>query len=133
MKSAFRIVAAVAALAALIAVPVLAGNTGKHPDYNAAAEVTLKGKVLEVTVKPDWMGDKAVNLILDTPDKKKVHVDVAPNDFITLMGLVLSTGDELEITGSWVKLDGEDVLLARQIRKQNVVISVRAPGGKPVW
>lgn len=130
MKRAFWIVVAVAVL---VAVPVLAGNAGKHPEYNASAEVTLKGKAAEVTVKPDWMGDRAVNILLDTPDKKKVHVDIAPNDFITLMGLVLSTGDELEITGSWAKLDGEDVLLARQIRKQNIVISVRAPSGKPVW
>lgn len=129
MKRAFWIVVAVA----LVAVPVLAANAGNRPEYNASTEVTLKGKAVEVTVKPDWMGDNSVNILLDTPDRKKIHIDVAPNDFITLMGLVLSTGDDLEITGSWVKLDGEDVLLARQIRKQNVVISVRAPNGKPVW
>lgn len=130
MKRAFWILLAVAAL---VTAPVLAAPPAKHPDYNPSAEVTLKGKAAEVTVKPDWMGDKSVNILLDTPDKKKVHVDIAPNDFITLMGLVLSTGDDLEITGSWVKMNGEDVLLARQIRKQNVVISVRGPNGKPVW
>ncbi len=124
--------AAVAVVVALAAVPASAQN-GKHPEYNVKAEVTVKGKAVEVTVKPDWMGDKSVNILLAGGDQKKVHVDVAPEDLVKLLDLVVTPGDDLEITGCWATWNGEQVLLARQIRKSNVVIAVRSPEGKPVW
>jgi hypothetical protein len=44
-----------------------------------------------------------------------------------------SKGDEIAVTGSKVKQDGADLVLAREVVKGNVTLVLRDDKGNPVW
>jgi hypothetical protein len=49
------------------------------------------------------------------------------------MGSTLAKGDEVSLTGSKVKQDGADMILAREVVKGNDTLVLRDDKGKPVW
>jgi hypothetical protein len=49
------------------------------------------------------------------------------------MGITFSKGDEITFTGSKVKQDGADMMLAREIVKGQDTLVFRDDKGKPVW
>ena len=49
------------------------------------------------------------------------------------IGVIFSKGDEIAVTGSKVKQDGADVVLAREVVKGNDTLVLRDDKGNPVW
>jgi hypothetical protein len=49
------------------------------------------------------------------------------------MGSNLAKGDEVNLTGSKVKQDGSDLILAREVSKGSDTLVLRDDKGKPVW
>jgi hypothetical protein len=49
------------------------------------------------------------------------------------MGVGFSKGDEIAVTGSKVKQDGADLVLAREVVKGNDTLVLRDDKGNPVW
>ena len=50
------------------------------------------------------------------------------------MGVAFKADDEIEITGSKVKLDGADMTLAREVvKKDGDTLTLRFKDGKPAW
>lgn len=109
------------------------GSTNKLPSYDAKSEVVVKGRVTNVAAIPDWMGEKGVNVTLQTPEAVLVHVDTAPVEFLKMLDFAVANGDDLEVTGAWSHWDGNRVLLARIVTRQKVAVCVRDPEGRPVW
>jgi hypothetical protein len=48
-------------------------------------------------------------------------------------GMEFVKGDEVEITGSKVKLDDKSLVLAREVVKGNNTVVLRDKKGEPVW
>jgi len=109
------------------------GSTKKLPSYDVKSEVVVKGRVTNVAAIPDWMGEKGVNVTLQTPEAVLVHVDTAPAEFLKMLDFAVADGDDLEVTGAWSHWDGNRVLLARIVTRQKVAVCVRDPEGRPVW
>ena len=128
---------AVFVLAALIGLSVpgwaASGSLGGLPAYDLKAEVVVKGVVTEVTTHPDWMGWNGTSVTLQTRDGVSNRVMIATADFLKFLDFTIAQGDTLEVTGAWVTVEGSTVLLARTVRKERVVISVRDPNGRPNW
>jgi len=49
------------------------------------------------------------------------------------MGMGFNKGDELSFTGSRVKQDGGDLILAREVVKGDDTFVLRDAKGSPVW
>jgi hypothetical protein len=49
------------------------------------------------------------------------------------MGINFAKGDEIAVTGSKVKLEALDVILARQLVKGTDTLQFRDDKGNPVW
>jgi hypothetical protein len=49
------------------------------------------------------------------------------------MGMTFSKGDEIALTGSKVKQEGADLILAREVVKGTDTLLLRDDKGRPVW
>ena len=49
------------------------------------------------------------------------------------MGVGFKPGDEIQVTGSKVKQDGADLILAREVVKGEDTLTLRFNDGKPAW
>lgn len=98
-----------------------------EPKYDTASEVTIKGEVQEVKTH-----ENNVHLIVKAGDQIS-EVCLCPAEFLKSMDYDFAKGDKVEITGAKAKMDGNDVILARQIVKGDNTLVIRDKGGAPVW
>ena len=117
----------------ILATPCLAQAL---PRYDPATETTIKGTVSELKIVPP-AGPKSLAYVSTRigPDKEKdvVQVFLCPKKFLDDMGITFKPDDPIQITGSKVKQDGNDLILAREMVKGGESITFRFPDGKPAW
>jgi mono/diheme cytochrome c family protein len=100
--------------------------------YNPATETTLKGTVEEVKRFTPGGGWTGTHVVLKT-DKGPVDVHMGPSSFLAEKQFTLAKGDQIEVTGSETKYNGTEVLIARQVKKGNQVLTLRNANGVPLW
>ncbi len=102
------------------------------PKYDLHTETKTKGVVEEVNLLPLGTRKDFTELII-TSGADKVHVYVCPKPFQEEMGISFSKGDEIAVTGSKVKQQGSEVVLAREVVKGTDTLLFRDDKGNPVW
>jgi len=102
------------------------------PKYDSSAETKMKGVVEELKLPPKG-SEKEIAHLLVKNDTGTVDVYLCPKSFFDDMGMGFSKGDELSFTGSRVKQDGADLILAREVVKGNDTFVLRDAKGSPVW
>ncbi len=100
--------------------------------YDPSTEMTMKGTVAGVTQQAGRNGWNGTHLTLKTDDTA-IQVHVGPSAYVEQQGFSFANGDEIEVTGSKVKMGGQDVLLAREIKKDSNVLKLRDAQGVPLW
>jgi len=102
------------------------------PKYDTATEGKIKGVVAELKLVPPTGGKPVAYLVMKSgPDA--VQVFLCPKKFLDEMGMVFKADDEIEVTGSKIKLDGADLTLAREVTKGGDTLTLRFKDGKPAW
>ena len=102
------------------------------PKYDAATETKLKGTVEEFKFVPP-SGANPLGYLTLKSGAGTVQVLLGPKKFLDDMGATFKTGDAVEITGSKVKQDGADLILAREVDRGGDVLILRFKDGKPAW
>ena len=102
------------------------------PKYDFGTEMKTKGVVEEVNVLTLGSRKDFTELVVKSGGDK-VHVYVCPKPFQQEMGISFAKGDEIAVTGSKVKLDASEVVLARELVKSTETLLFRDDKGKPVW
>lgn len=101
--------------------------------YNPATETTVKGTVEEVRrVSGPRGGPGGTHLILKT-DKETLEVRLGPTTFLEKEKFTFAKGDQIEVTGSKVKIEGADALIAREVKKGGKTLTLRDAQGVPAW
>jgi hypothetical protein len=101
--------------------------------YNPATETTVKGAVEEVRqVSGPRGGPGGTHLILKT-DKETLEVRLGPTTFLEKEKFTFARGDQIEVTGSKVKIGGADALIAREVKKDGKTLTLRDAQGVPAW
>ncbi len=134
-KNITKLLAVLAIASLALVVPLAFGQAGPGPGmrrYDPSTEVTVKGTVDEVLQQSGRRGFGGTHLVLKT-DAGDLTVHVGPSSYISAQGFSFAKGDGLEITGSKVKMGGQDVLLAREIKKDGKVLTLRDAQGIPKW
>ncbi len=137
MKALYRVlflvaVAAVLALSASAAGPKSA-QANAAPKYDFATETTITGTVQEIkTFACKLSGPNGYHLEVKT-DKGVIEVHVAASKFLTEYQFNFAVGDQVEVLGSTVQMDGKDTFLARSIKKGQVTYTFRDKKGEPLW
>ena len=122
----------------LFAVPLFALLSGvalcqasAPPKYDVSTETKMKGIVEELKFLPP-SGAKPQARLLIKSGTDDVEVYLCPKKFLDDMGVTFNKGDEIQVTGSKVKLDGAELTLARVSKGEDKLI-LRFDNGKPVW
>jgi hypothetical protein len=102
------------------------------PKYDPSTETKLKGAVAELKFLPPT-GPKPVAYLAVKSGQDTVDVYLCPKKFLDDMGASFKAGDQVEVTGSKVKQDGADLILAREVVKGEDVLTLRFKDGKPAW
>ncbi len=102
------------------------------PKYDPATEVTFQGTVEEVKEDTGPMGWTGTHLALKT-EKETLEVHLGPSAFLAEKGFTFAPGDEIEVTGSGIKCEGEEALLARTVKKGEKSLTLRNAQGIPQW
>jgi hypothetical protein len=103
-----------------------------QPKYDLATEAKMKGTVEELKLPDKGKDKEAAHLMLKTSDAT-IDVYLCPKSYLDDMGSTLAKGDEVNLTGSKVKQDGADMILAREVVKGTDTLVLRDDKGKPVW
>lgn len=101
--------------------------------YNPSTEVTVKGTVEQVReVTGRRRGWNGTHLTLRTA-KETFDVHLGPSSFLAEKGFKFAKGDQIEVTGSKVKYNGAEALIARQVKKEGKTLVLRDARGIPEW
>lgn len=119
------------ALAAL-AIAQAPSASPTFPRYDAATETTVTGAIEAVNQVKGRHGWSGTHVLLKT-DKESIDVHVGPSWFLTEKKMTLAKGDEITVTGSRVKYEGADAIIARQLKKGEQSLVLRDAQGLPVW
>jgi C-terminal processing protease CtpA/Prc len=105
--------------------------------YDPKEADTLKGRVTKIyTVVP--LPGMAPGLALQVEDKKDKGLEVVhlgPKDFVDLASIGLREGDQVKVVGAWTEMDGQDIMIAVKVKKDETVqLKVRrTKDGFPFW
>jgi hypothetical protein len=115
---------------------------GRHmPKYDPSTVVTVKGTIDEVQdgmMHSGQMGQMkgtdhmGMDLVLKT-DKETLTVLVGPTRFVKEKNFTFAQGDQIEVTGSKVKYNNADAVIAREIKKGDKTLTLRDEKGIPEW
>lgn len=99
--------------------------------YQPETEATLEGTVAAVQ-ELGWGPWTGTHVQLDSTDGT-VWVHLGPSQFLSSQKLQLKKGNRLTVTGSRVEMDGQDVIIARQVQSGGTSVTLRNEQGVPVW
>jgi hypothetical protein len=102
------------------------------PKYDAAAEAKFKVTVQDLKLPAKGKEKDAAHLMV-TSGADTIDIYLCPKSFLDDMGATFVKGDEVTVTGSKIKQDGSDLILAREVVKGPDTIMLRDDKGKPVW
>jgi len=102
------------------------------PKYDLHTETKIKGVVDAVNLLSVGTRKDFTELVIKTGDDSS-HIYLCPKPFQEEMGISFTKGDQIAVTGSKVKQDTVDVILARELVKGTDTLLFRDDKGKPVW
>ncbi len=120
---------------ALLCTPPLVAQKAQEtspPKYDVHTETKMKVTVEEMKLPPKG-NEKEVAHLLVQSGADSVDVYLCPKSFLDDMGVSLSKGDEIALTGSKVKQGEADLILAREVVKGSDTLVLRDDKGNPVW
>ena len=102
-------------------------------NYNPATETTVTGTVDSVKNLPSTgRGGGGLHLILAMASGP-IEVHVGPASFVSSQNVTFTKGDALTVVGAKVTMDGQEVMIAREIKKGAQVLTLRDAKGVPRW
>lgn len=104
----------------------------RMPHYDTTTEVTLRGTIVEIESHKGRMGWAGTHLVVSF-ETETLNVHLGPSSYLAQQGFSFAAGEQIEVTGSRTKLEGSDVLIAREVRKEGKVLTLRNSDGIPAW
>jgi hypothetical protein len=102
------------------------------PKYDLHSEMKIKGVIDSVNLLSVGARKDFTELVIKTGDDSS-HIYLCPKPFQEEMGMSFTKGDQIAVTGSKVKQDASDVILARELVKGTDTLMFRDDKGKPAW
>lgn len=102
------------------------------PKYDLTSESKFKVTVQDLKLPAKGSEKDAAHLLV-TSGADSIDVYLCPKSFLDDMGASFAKGDEITVTGSKIKQNGSDLVLAREVVKGSDTLMLRDDKGKPVW
>jgi sporulation protein YlmC with PRC-barrel domain len=118
----------------------LAGSGGWGPDtpygrlYNPAAEQTSSGEVVRIDMGPPMPGmTSGIQLIVKTDADKTLRIQIGPAWYLEHQEAKIVEHNTVQVTGAMTEIDGQPVLLAREVQFDGHMLTLRDAQGMPIW
>ena len=106
-------------------------GAGHH--YNPATEVTLSGTVDEVkTIPGPGRGPGGMHLMIRA-ETGVTEVLLGPAWFVDSKKFDFAKGDNIIVTGSKLTMNNQEVVVAREVKKADKILTLRDAKGFPLW
>lgn len=102
------------------------------PKYDSRTEVTVHGVIQEVGVHYGRRGTPRTEIFITRPSGVAA-ANLGPASFLEENKLKLSKGDSVGVTGSKVKTDAGERILARRVEVRGQILELRSKDGTPKW
>jgi hypothetical protein len=102
------------------------------PKYDLQTEAKTDGVIDEVNQLSVGTRKDFTELIVKN-GADKLHIYVCPKPFQDEIGVSFAKGDRIAVTGSKVKQEASEVILAREMVKGTDTLMFRDNKGNPVW
>lgn len=102
------------------------------PKYDAQTETKIQGTIQDITIPAVGHGKEVVHLLMKV-GTDTIDVYLCPKTYLDEMGVAFNKGDEIVVTGSKVKQENADLVLAREAQKGQDTLILRDDKGQPVW
>jgi hypothetical protein len=99
--------------------------------YNQFTETTLTGTVEQVN-RYSCGPFSSTYATLNT-NQGRVIVQLAPSQYLSQNQMQINRGDQIQVIGSRLNVNGNDVLLARLVSNRQRTVALRTPQGAPQW
>jgi hypothetical protein len=66
-------------------------------------------------------------------DQGRVTVILGPGWFVTESRLPLKVGDKMEVTGAKLSRNGQDLMIAKEVKANGKTLKLLDENGHPVW
>jgi hypothetical protein len=116
--------------------PAIAGwDRGQAYDqqYDPNTEVVVSGAVLQVEKFTPREGMAEGVRVQVESRGEALWVHLAPAAWLAAQKFDLGKGDKLSVTGSYLKMDGERVIMASKLEREGKSLRLRDDKGKPAW
>jgi hypothetical protein len=107
-------------------------KAGPEPRYDPATVIDIKATITEIReiAKTNPLDGLHFTVKMGT---ETFDIYVGPADFVKVFDMAFATGDKIQVIGSKAKLDGAEVVLARELHIGDVTLLLRAKDGTPFW
>lgn len=102
------------------------------PKYDVQTETKIQGTIQDITTPAAGHGKEVVHLFMKV-GTDTIDVYLCPKAFLDEMGVTFNKGDEIVVTGSKVKRENGDLVLAREAQKGQDTLILRDDKGQPAW
>lgn len=109
----------------------------KEPEvrYDAATVVDVKATVVSIreVAKTEPLDGVYLTVKTEAAKSESLEIYVGPVDFVKTFGIAFAKGDQIQVIGSRVKVDGADLVLAREVTRKETTLILRDKNGEPFW
>jgi sporulation protein YlmC with PRC-barrel domain len=102
--------------------------------YDPAMEQTISGQVVSIETSAPIPGmAPGMQLLVQTDDGKSTRVQVGPAWYMERQELNVKENTRVQVTGARAEIEGQQVLMAREVQFDGQVIMLRDAQGMPMW
>lgn len=101
--------------------------------YSESSVVDIFGTVENMREVAAGASLPGIHLVIRKDKHGVVDVYLGPSDYVAGFALHFRPGDIVEAVGSKVKTDSGDVVLAREVRRNDSTMYLRDEHGSPLW
>lgn len=132
LRRVFAVLPIVVTLIAFLVPSAYAQGVGGGRMYNSATETTLSGTVEQVNTVSGRHGWQGTHIDLKT-GSGTFDVHLGPSAYLKSKGFEFAKGDKVEVTGSKVSFQGHPAIIAREVKRDGKVLTLRNTQGIPEW
>ncbi len=110
------------------------GRGGQRPPrYDQSTVTTVSGTIQSIDTLSGRGGMFHLIQIVVKDSAGSINASVGPTSYLDDQKVAFKVGDTVEVTGSKVQFNGNDVILSAQIKDNGKTVVLRDENGRPVW
>jgi sporulation protein YlmC with PRC-barrel domain len=102
--------------------------------YDPAKEEIVSGQIVSIETSAPMPGmAPGMQMLVKTDDGQSTRVQVGPAWYLERQDLNMQENTHVQVTGARAEIDGQPVLMAREVQFDGKVVTLRDARGMPMW